>query len=112
MQDNALHTRKEDTVTRIQHPPSAGTRRQIATSFHRIAHQVAKSNLPADFEPEGLTRLSDRVPLSGAEQGVLNFLLHIWDYTENPFELSATQRWDEDHLAAFGRWVTDSCRYF
>jgi hypothetical protein len=76
---------------------------------------VAIKNLPADFEPADLIRLPDRVPLSGAEQGVLNFLLHIWDYTENPFELSATQRWDEDHLAAFGRWVTDPeepCRYF
>jgi hypothetical protein len=89
--------------------------RHIATSFHRIAHQVAKGNLPADFEPEDLTRLPERVPLSGAEQGVLSFLLHIWDHTENPFDLTETQRWDEDHLAAFGRWVTDPeepCRYF
>ena len=89
--------------------------RQVATSFHRIAHQVVKNNLPADFEPADLTRLPERVPLSGAEQGVVSFLLHIWNHTENPFDLSATQRWDEDHLAACGRWVTDPeepCRYF
>lgn len=89
--------------------------RQIAVSFHRIAHHVQAGNLPVDFEPEDLLRLPDRVPLSGAEQGVLNFLRHIWDHTENPFDLSATQRWDEDHLTAFGRWVIDAeepCRYF
>ena len=89
--------------------------RKIAASFHRIAHQVARGNLPTDFEAGDLDRLPERVPLSGAEQGVLNFLLHIWDYTENPFDLSETQRWDEEHLAAFGRWVTDPeepCRYF
>ena len=89
--------------------------RNVANSFHRIAHHVAKGNLPADFEAGDLERLPDRVPLSGAEQGVLNCLLHIWDYTEKNFDLTETQRWDEDRLAAFGRWVTDPeepCRYF
>ena len=89
--------------------------RQVATSFHRIAHQVEKGNLPPDFEAADLARLSERVPLSGAEQGVVSFLLHIWDHTENPFNLTETQRWDDEHLAAFGRWVTDPeepCRYF
>ena len=89
--------------------------REIAVAFHRIAHHVATGNLPADFEPGDLTRLPERVPLSGAEQGVISFLLHIWNHSENPFDLSQTQRWDEEHLAAFGRWVTEPeepCRYF
>lgn len=30
------------------------------------------------------------------------FLLHIRDHTEHPFDLTETQRWDEDHLA--GLW--------
>ena len=38
--------------------------RRVATAFHRIAHHVAKGNLPADFEAGDLARLPDRVPLS------------------------------------------------
>lgn len=89
--------------------------RGVATSFHRISYHVAKGNLPPDFEAGDLARLSERVPLSGAEQGVVSFCLHIWDHREHPFDLAETQKWDEDHLDAFGRWVTDldePCRYF
>lgn len=88
--------------------------RKIALSFHRVAHHVQKGNLPRDFESGDLSRLSERVPLSGAEHGVVSFLLHIWD-SEIPFNLAETQRWDEDHLDAFTAWVIDSeqpCRYF
>lgn len=89
--------------------------RQIAYSFHRVAHHVDRGNLPPSFEAGDLARLSTRVPLSGAEEGVCNFLCHIWNKDDHPFELSQVQRWDEEHLEAFGRWVTDSeepCRYF
>lgn len=89
--------------------------REVAISFHRIAHHVSKGNLPPDFEAGDLDRLSERVPLSGSEQGVVSFCLHIWNHAEHKFDLTETQRWDEEHLAAFGGWVTDSeepCRYF
>lgn len=35
--------------------------RQIANSFHRIAHQVAKGNLPSDFEAIRLRKEADQM---------------------------------------------------
>jgi len=89
--------------------------REIANSFHRVAHHVAQGNLSSDYQAADLERLPARVPLCGAEQGVFNFLLHIWNHHDHPFDLSEIQRWDEDHLAALGSWVTDPdepSRYF
>lgn len=80
--------------------------RLVAGSFHRIAYHVEKGDL---------ARLSERVPLSDAEKGVVSFCLHIWSHSDHTFDLTETQRWDEEHLAAFGGWVTnpdEPCRYF
>ena len=82
-------------------------------SPHRLPCREGQS--APDFETGELARLSERVPLSDAEKGVVSFCLHIWSHSDHPFDLTETQRWDEEHLAAFGRWVTDSeepCRYF
>ncbi|HMN13745.1 MAG TPA: hypothetical protein PKD55_15640 [Bellilinea sp.] len=91
--------------------------RQVAMTFHRVAYYVGHHKIPPDFEAEDLQRFLERNPVTGAERGVFEFCLHIWDRKQQPFELSQVIRWDEDHLKAFAAWASgadtgEPCQYF
>jgi len=88
--------------------------RHVCLEFHCIQELLVRGTLPHDFEPVHLTKL--RKGLSPATRGVLAFLLHVWN-ADNRFDLGETRRWDEQHLAAFQRWVSgrpgdEPCHYF
>jgi hypothetical protein len=89
--------------------------RAVASDFHAVRWCLNRGELVPDFEPIHLARLRKR-PGSGAIKGVFSFLLHIWN-SENRFDLAEISRWDEDHIKAFGRWVSGAstgrpCHYF
>ena len=101
-------------------PPTAISSREqwrsIARDFHAVQECLARILLRADFEPADLVRLRKRQAFTPAYRGVFAFLLHIWN-SSNRFDLAETQRWDDQHLGAFWRWVTGQftgqpCHYF
>lgn len=89
--------------------------RMVALEFHAIQFARSARRLPEDFGPAHLASLP-RASLTPAAQGVIAFLLHVWN-TDNRFELGQIQRWDSSHRQAFVAWVTgagsgEPCRYF
>ena len=90
--------------------------RYVAREFHGVQECLGKGQLQPDFEPADLARLRKNPGFTPATRGVFAFLLHIYN-SSNRFDLAETQRWDEDHLAAFRRWVNGQstgrpCHYF
>jgi hypothetical protein len=89
--------------------------RAMALDFHAVQWCLSQGSLQPDFEPADLARLR-RQPASKAEKAVFAFLLHIYN-SSNRFDLAEISRWDEDHIKAFGRWVSGAltgrpCHYF
>lgn len=90
--------------------------RTIAKEFHGVQGCLARGTLRPDFEPADLARLRRNHAFTASIRGVFAFLLHIYN-SANRFDLAEVQRWDEDHLKAFRRWVCgqstgESCHYF
>ena len=90
--------------------------RSIAREFHCVQECLDKGMLRTDFEPANLARLRKSPVFTPASRGVFAFLLHIWN-SANRFDLAQTQRWYDEHLGAFRRWVSGQsmgqpCHYF
>lgn len=89
--------------------------RMVALEFHAIRSCWESRKLVSDFAPVDLAELP-RASMTPSVQGVVGFLLHIWN-TDNPFDLSEIQRWDRYHRRAFTAWVLgeitgEPCHYF
>ena len=90
--------------------------RAFADRFRCVTNMVHRASLPKDYEPKDLIDLCN-TPISQNERRVFQFLLHVWNRHEFPFELSEIIGWDEQHHQEFINWVTGQtlnqpCRYF
>lgn len=90
--------------------------RAVALEFHCIQEWLRQKLLYHGFEPVHVARLRKNPALTPSMRGVVTFLLHIYN-SATRFDLAEVQRWDDQHRAAFQRWVTgqstgEPCRYF
>lgn len=86
--------------------------RRLAARFPHITRK-----LPQDFEPVDLIQMSQAIPLSPTERDMAQFLLHVWNRYDHPFQLDQVLGWDNNHLQVFLDWFSgklfgEPVRYF
>lgn len=75
--------------------------RQLADRFPLIVRK-----LPEDFKPIDLDEMRKMIPLSPAEHDMAQFLLHVWNRYDYPFQLDQVLGWDNPHLQVFLDWFS------
>jgi hypothetical protein len=88
--------------------------RTVARRFPGIVGHVQSGHLPQDFHPQDLRDLEDRTFLTEEEKSACQFLRHLCEPSNTPFDLATVRGWDRDQLDAFQAWASgpNRCRYF